>query len=883
MVKLVRKKQEKEEVIEKKEEKSKDPKDLPIGTQIPISGRVYSTSGGFNGEIKKIRVFAPKSKKIINTTCNFFCPAEVQDAIIGLVEHQGCGIFNFVSPPMVEVAADKNSIVLFISKALKGKGAMNEYKAGKLYDKVVSLCDDDMTSTVINWFNEKSIEYVKSELDLNYSNEVGISPSYIEQGYFLTLLGEWHQKRVIRQLYLLGLNNKEIQAACYLQDIDIEKLYTKCRDNPNSVCSISANTVSNIIARTLRFPTKEQKECGIISRHIYYNLIKRKYNCTDSWAVNRLFKTNDKQYWKQYISVLEKDYDVVYDRKYEKLYLKKAYMIESIVAETFLKMLESDPLVQYYGINDEFPEVNTEGTFVIDDKFYSYNREEFLVEDTRMVKEQIAAIQGALDHKICIITGSAGSGKSTTVNSIVKCLKHRDFTFYLCSFTGKAVSRIKEVVEDVPAYTIHRLISHINDLGKNATNTQYLVVDEASMVPLPLFYELISTIKDCYGENNMPRMIFIGDNNQLPPIDWGSMFLEMIASKRIPTYILLHNHRVDNNPDDGIVINATSMINNLYDNPGVAYNFAFAPNFIINDASIDALYAYIEILYEEGVDKEDFRVISPYKKDLEKINKKVQEIYNFNREFVKDEEGKKWYIGDIVVMCHNNYDIDVMNGEQGVVVKVNDTHISVRFGEIHSNNSSRVNVENNGENTENNTEEQKLDSRIKVADFALIPPRVGRYANKRFTYMKVMTNDEVRDDKEVSEHLTVKHLKHAYCTTVHKSQGSEWKRVVFWIPYDENTNASSSFFNCNLTYTAITRAKESVLIIGNTDTFVESTKFGLAFRNNKLKDRLQENKDLPVIEKISFKDQFVDTSKLPKMFISDAEIYGFDEEDDYPF
>lgn len=822
----------------KDEEEPPDPKNIELGKILPISGKVDNVTRTPDKKGNKIIVYTPNSKLYITTYCYHFCPVQKGDAIVGAIKHKGNGVYEFVSSPMVEIATDKNSIILVISKALK----CSESKSLQLYNKVASLCPDEDTSTIINYFNDLSVKYTKGELDIEYPNDNTISPKYVNQGQFLSLLSFWHQQRVVRQLYLLGLNNGEIKLACYLHDISIEQLYTRCRDNPNSICNLSAETVFNIVAKTCRFPTKEQNECGVIIRHLYYNLNRRKWNCT---SANSMIRVNEN--WRSYLETLQEQYDVIFDS--DRLYIKKIYIIESTVAEDFKTLIKNDPLIQYYYMNNEFPAVGSKGEIVIDNKFYKYDREAFLLEDKRMIHEQVVAIQAAIDHKICIITGSAGSGKSSLMFSIIKCLLHRDLPFYLCSFTGKAVARIKQVVENVPAYTIHRLISEIKDMGKNATAPAYIIVDEASMVSLPLFYELMRTIKEGFGPDSLPRMIFIGDNNQLPPIEWGSMFQGMIDSKVIPIYALLHNHRVDEDPQDGIVINASAMINNLgTDN---VFNFAFSHNFVINDSNIDTLYNYIEVMYEEGVEKENFRVLSPYRKDLDKINRKIQLIYNVDKKFVKDSRDKYWYIGDIVIMCHNNYDIDVMNGEEGVVTRIEETFISVKFGDE------------------------------KVADFALEPPHRGTLSAKKFTYVSVMSNDEVNDDMEDNKILSVKHLRHAYASTVHSAQGSEWHRIIMWIPYDMDNKASTHFFNCNLSYTTITRARKSFLALGNTDLLLDSTKFGLPYRNEKFTYRLKHN--MRQIEMISFRDQDLDIRKLPKMYISASEAYGIDEEDDEPF
>lgn len=861
--------QKKKPVEKTPPKKSIDPKDLPIGQQVPIKGKVLLVEKTKCYKGKNVTVYAPKSQLTIKTV--FYPPivfnrygnyvdtydVETGDAIIGDAIHRGGGLYEFIKPPLIEISVDKESIIKCIETMVKNT-KFRESNARKLYEKMSSLAEGEETSDVINLFNDLSVQYIKLDLDIEYSNDNNISPKYIEQGQFLALLGTWHQKRIVRQLYLLGLTDDEMSTACYLHDIELEKLYERARDNPNSICNLSVEKIEDIMKKTKRYPNVEQNRCGIIIRTLYDYLDKRKYNCVSSYTLNKIDKDwkkflkvkrikkgdeekDDPEY--EYVNVLEKEYDLIYDSDREVNYIRKVYIIETSLSNDFRTLVKNDPLVKYYELHQKFPEVNEKGEIIIDNKLYKYDREEVIIENTQLITEQRLSIQGVIDHNLSIITGGAGVGKTTVIQAIVNSLIHRNQEFYLCSFTGKAVVRIKKAVPGVPAYTIHRLIPHIKKLGKEGNIPSHLIIDEASMVSMPLIYDLIKTIKHIYGDNNLPKFTFIGDNNQLQPIDWGNIFKGMIDSNAIPTYVLLHNHRVDEDPQDGIVINASSMINNLYnkkDETPDKFNFAFAFNFVMNYSVIDVLYAYIETIYEDGVLKEDFKILSPYVKDLETINRKVQDIYLFDRKFVQDSRGKKWYMDDLVIMCHNNYDIDVMNGEEGVVIKISDKVISVKFGEN------------------------------KIADFALEPPKKSKRIDKRFTYALSSYENEIEGDL-----LSVLHLKHSYAISVHASQGSEWPRIIFWIPQD--IKIYNSFLNCNLIYTAITRARKSFIALGNTDALIEGTRYSAPYRNDKFTDRMK--KDMLKIELISKKDQDIDINKLPKMFLSEAERYGFDDDD----
>ncbi|EQD27309.1 ATP-dependent RecD/TraA family DNA helicase, partial [mine drainage metagenome] len=137
--------------------------------------------------------------------------------------------------------------------------------------------------------------------------------------------------------------------------------------------------------------------------------------------------------------------------------------------------------------------------------------------------EQTKAIQGAMDHKICIITGGAGVGKTTVISEIVKNLNIRGLRYRLLSFTGKAVSRLKEVTGSNKCSTIHRF------LNKSRAETDVIIIDEASMVTDALMHQLFDTCR-------INRIVLVGDPNQLEPIGWGKFFKELVKSETIPCY-----------------------------------------------------------------------------------------------------------------------------------------------------------------------------------------------------------------------------------------------------------------------------------------------------------------------------------------------------------
>lgn len=379
-----------------------------------------------------------------------------------------------------------------------------------------------------------------------------------------------------------------------------------------------------------------------------------------------------------------------------------------------------------------------------------------------LTDRQKQAIYGAINYEICAINGGAGTGKTTVMDEILYNFEILKQTAVTLSYTGKAVSKIKEIVAGSKPYTFHRFIA---GGSREVDSFDVVLVDETSMVTEEIMYLF-------WKRRYHPfRLVLIGDLNQLEPIGCGLLFKELIESTCIPVITLNEPKRQRGGLKDGIVVNAMKIIENKTQMP---VHLEPTENFQVISGGLNEVFDKIRFLQNQGKGPKDITIVSPYTKDLTELNNFCQTIFNDCKgRVVKDE--KIFYIDDRVMMLDNNYDINVMNGEEGDVVDFDPESIWVRFS--------------NG-------------------------------AQHQF----FLRNLSPEEKKSGERRLSVSSLAHSFALTVHKSQGSEWDYVIVYVPKADK----SKFITKNLLYTAITRAKLGCIIICDIPTLLEGT------RNNPL-------------------------------------------------
>ncbi len=391
---------------------------------------------------------------------------------------------------------------------------------------------------------------------------------------------------------------------------------------------------------------------------------------------------------------------------------------------------------------------------------------------------------------------------TSVIKEIIHNLQEKGIKYRVVSFTGKAVARIREVIDQKEPMTMHMTITMA---GKKETpQFHHLIVDEASMVTSELLYEFTQKFGHEY------RITLIGDPNQLTPISWGTMFDQAIKSGVVPTYTLTTCHRVENE-DSGILINANNIVecsDPHYNGP--PFEFEEGGSFNIVDGNLSTIKDLIKVLQDNGVTSDKITVISPYNKYLPEINKICQDIFNDIKRSVRDDKGISWRIGDRVMMTENNYKINVMNGDEGTISDLSEDKIQVTFKD----GTSHVFDLSHGTNIKSGDDPVKE-----------VVPTPEEEMNCR----KILTTDS---------------LVHSFAVSVHRYQGSEADYVIFYLP----ESPPSKFLNRNLIYTGITRAKKLIWMVGHYNTMIRAATTSPAYRCDNLAIRLKEARKVNITQ-----------------------------------
>lgn len=420
--------------------------------------------------------------------------------------------------------------------------------------------------------------------------------------------------------------------------------------------------------------------------------------------------------------------------------------------------------------------------------------------ESTLDEQQKRAVAEAVKHGIFILTGGPGTGKTTTINAMIRYFLSEGMDIRLAAPTGRAAKRMTETT-GYEAQTIHRLLevsgspeeSSKGGFGRNQDNpleTDVVIIDEMSMVDLTLMHALLSSV--------VPgtRVIFVGDRNQLPSVGPGKVLQDLIESHAFPVMMLTRIFRQAQESD--IVVNAHRI------NAGeeVRLDNKSRDFFFLKRQDADVIISVILTLIQKKLPRyvkakmTDIQVLAPMKKGLlgvERLNRILQQY--LNPPSVKKQEkeyGERLFrVGDKVMQTKNNYQLEwKIATKYGLVV---DKGVGVFNGDIGIVTAIH---------TYDETVEVEFDEKRKV-----------KYPFKML------------DELEL-----------AYAITIHKSQGSEYPAVV--IPL---LAGPRQLYCRNLLYTAVTRAKKCVTLVGNETVFREMIQnVDEQKRNTSLAERIQE-------------------------------------------
>jgi len=399
------------------------------------------------------------------------------------------------------------------------------------------------------------------------------------------------------------------------------------------------------------------------------------------------------------------------------------------------------------------------------------------VGDAQLSEEQERAVLAALSSQVVVITGGPGTGKTTIINAIMSIFEQSGITAALCAPTGRAAKRIEQATGR-EAKTIHRLLEY--GMGqdeefdnsarfiRNADNpleAEAVIVDEASMVDIFLMRSLLLALQDG------TRLIIVGDADQLPSVGPGNVLRDIIKSGVFDTARLTRFYR--QREGGSIVENAHRVNRGEYPEFYVTGDFIFVPQ---DDPH--ALLDHLKKLLTEGELPgeydilEDTQILSPIKRGIlgvHNINLEIRELLN-PRLFSKPEVqvgDTTFRTGDKVMQMKNNYGMEWFYTD--------DVHFGRSGQGVYNGDLGRI---------------VSIDRDAKEA---------------------VIRFDGNRDANYTFREL--EQVEHAYAVTVHKSQGSEFPVVILPL-----FGGGGRFLSRNLLYTALTRASEKVIVIGQKST-----------------------------------------------------------------
>ncbi|CEK32207.1 DNA helicase [[Clostridium] sordellii] len=449
------------------------------------------------------------------------------------------------------------------------------------------------------------------------------------------------------------------------------------------------------------------------------------------------------------------------------IYLIPYYLSENGVCKQIIKLAQSDFKDLNIDVEKEIEKVEEETGI-------------------KLANNQALAVKEAVKSGLVVITGGPGTGKTTTINTIIKVFENNEQEVLLAAPTGRAAKRMSET-SNKEAKTIHRLL----EMGY-ATDSEELVflkdeedpikadvviVDEVSMVDIVLMYSLLKAIKPG------TRVILVGDSDQLPSVGAGNVLKDIIDSKVINVVRL--NEIFRQAQESMIVVNAHRINQGLPLHLNVKGKDFFFIKKNTNEEILKEIVGLVSTRLPKfyNLDKlKDIQVLAPMRKGdlgVANLNIELQKYLNKEEKYKVEETLQKriFRVGDKVMQIKNNY-------------------------------TKKWETEDKSESGEG----------IYNGDIGYI-----YHIDKENKIIYVLFDQTKIVSYEYSE---LDELDHSFCTTIHKSQGSEFPAIVIPVTW-----APPMLLNRNLLYTAVTRAKKLVVLVGDVK-YLE-----YMIRNNKTNDR----------------------------------------------
>ena len=613
-----------------------------------------------------------------------------------------------------------------------------------------------LSSKVFKGIGEKTAQHIVNKFGKNTFKIIDISPESLSKVKGVgkkqrkSLLAAWDEQRGLRDVmtFLRGVGISHAYAQRIFAKNGLNSI-PLIKTNPYKLTDIEGIgfLTADGIARNLGFDKNSPHRAVAGLLYMLEQQALNGHTCFTRQAL--LEKTSQELDIK--LEILETstqqllDDSLLYSEKFqfmnadeeELIFRPRFYKAEQRIAENIYRILNSDAYTVFEGESSLIEEQQRKVGLQLD-------------------PAQKEAVEAALKHKVLIITGGPGTGKTTIVRFMLGIMRPRIPSIGLAAPTGRAAKRITETTGSV-AYTIHRLLEASN-IGfqrdrENPLEQELLILDETSMIDTLLMDNFLEAVPSA------SRLILVGDVDQLPSVGAGSVLLDLIESGTIPVVRLDHIFRQA--ADSFITVNAHQV------RRGISLNFSALGHkkdvnqelldfYFIKESNSEKIVEKILLMSTERIPQRfeldpmmDIQVLTPMHRGVTgsiNLNRKLQERMNPDAKGLEHRE--QWFrIGDKVMQQQNDYEKQVFNGDLGRIVncdsKTKELHVKFEHG-------------------------------------------IVQYQSKELDQLSL-----------------------AYAITVHKSQGSEYSAVI--IPM---TTHHYMMLQRNLLYTAITRGKQLVVLIG---------------------------------------------------------------------
>jgi len=386
--------------------------------------------------------------------------------------------------------------------------------------------------------------------------------------------------------------------------------------------------------------------------------------------------------------------------------------------------------------------------------------------------EQKRALYFFIEHKVFIITGAPGTGKTTLLRAIVELAHKMRLRLTCLTPTGISAKKLALTINH-DAYTIHRCLGYrghewiYNEL--NPYETDIVIIDEASMIDQEVFYHLLSALKKSV------HLVFVGDHDQLPSVGAGNVLKDLIASESVPVVRFDKIFRQDDASD---IIKVAHQIKHGNSDLSLFSSDPKADVFFMRMRDVSEMEKVIVSLAQKfKSERRNFQIITPRNDgplSVDTLNQVLQQVLNPPEEEPQEMNLGRSTIrkGDRIIVRQNDYENEIFNGDIGKVISIDSGKITIEI------------------------DERYIDIPI----------------------------DEIENK-----------IKLAYSITIHKSQGQEYSFVI--LPFINQFG--KNMLQRNLLYTALTRAKEKVIVLGHGSAIERAiNNISVTKRNTKLGERI---------------------------------------------